>query len=77
MILLDITNKNTLILDLFAHSPNRDKLMSVLDTINTKFQKNSLFYAAEGIKKEWQMKRERKSPHYTSAWTELAIAHAH
>ncbi|MBY0544488.1 MAG: Y-family DNA polymerase [Gammaproteobacteria bacterium] len=77
IILLDIMDKSTLSFDLFTPSPNRDVLMSVLDAINTKFQKNTLFYAAEGIKKDWQMKRERKSPHYTSSWTELAIAYAH
>ena len=29
---------------------------------------------AEGVHKEWTMKREKKSPAYTTRWTELPVA---
>lgn len=52
----------------YAHS---DTIMSVVDKLNKKYGKGTLFSAAEGIGKPWQMRSERKSPRYTTSWTEL------
>ena len=50
-----------------------EKLMTLLDKINNKFGSNTVFYAAAGIKQEWQMMRAMKSPNYTTQWGELPI----
>ena len=51
-------------------------LMKTLDTINRTMGKESLHLAGAGIQPRWRMRRENKSPHYTTRWDELAIAHA-
>jgi DNA polymerase V len=47
-----------------------DELMSVIDGINKKFGKSTLFLAAEGMNKKWKMKQEQ-SPCYTTVWQDL------
>lgn len=48
-----------------------ERLMEVLDKINHKYGSQTLFYAAAGIKQEWQMMRQMKSPNYTTRWEEI------
>lgn len=48
-----------------------DRLMKTIDKINMEYGSESIFYAAAGTKKTWKMKREIKSPHYTTKWSEL------
>lgn len=52
----------------------QEHLMTALDGINKKYGANSLFFAAAGIRKEWQMMRQMKSPHYTTNWKDLPLA---
>lgn len=47
-----------------------DALMSVIDSINSKYSRGTIKLASEGIHKEWGMKRELKSPNFAS-WEEL------
>ena len=51
-----------------------ERLMTTLDNINHKYGSNTVFYAATGIKQEWQMMRQMKSPNYTTRWDELPCA---
>jgi DNA polymerase V len=46
-------------------------IMRALDTVNRQWGRNTLFYAGSGIEKGWSMRRERKSPSYTTRLTEL------
>ena len=39
----------------------------------TRMGKNSVGSAAAGIRKPWKMRRERKSPSYTTDWDELLV----
>lgn len=51
-----------------------DELMSLMDKTNARFGKATLHFAAEGTKSSkstWQMKRELKSPSYSSYWDDL------
>jgi DNA polymerase V len=50
------------------------RLMHAIDTINVRMGKDAVGSAAAGIDKPWQMRRERKSPGYTTGWDELALA---
>ncbi len=49
----------------------RDRLLSVLDTLNEQMGKGTLRFAAEGTEQSWRMRRENLSPGYTSAWEGL------
>ncbi|WP_413761093.1 DUF4113 domain-containing protein [Vibrio vulnificus] len=44
--------------------------MSVLDTINQSGA-GKVFFAGQGTKKDWSMKREHLSPVYTTRWDQL------
>ena len=56
--------------DLVATNRNT-RLMTTLDTINSRYGRGTLRLAAEGIAKPWQMRRERMSPRYTTAWEQI------
>ncbi len=51
-------------------------LMQTVDLINRKIGKDTVFLAGAGIEKNWHMKRENKSPCYTTEWQELAAVYA-
>ncbi|HFP9221383.1 TPA: Y-family DNA polymerase [Raoultella planticola] len=48
-----------------------DRLMEVLDHLNAKDRKGTLYFAGQGIQQQWQMKREMLSPRYTTRYTDL------
>ena len=53
------------------------QLMEVMDRINTRWGRGTLVCAATGTRRrDWEMRRLRKSPAYTTAWTELPAARA-
>lgn len=49
------------------------RLMKTLDQLNNQWGNGTLKYAAEGLKPQWLMKREHRSPAYTTHWTELPL----
>ena len=48
-----------------------EKLMEVLDQLNTKGGRGTLYFAGQGIQQQWAMKREMLSPRYTTRFTDL------
>jgi DNA polymerase V len=56
--------------DSVSSRSNSQPLMSILDSINQSGV-GRLFFAAQGIKRDWSMKREHLSPSYTTRWDEL------
>ena len=50
-----------------------DSLMKSLDEINYRYGSSTLRLAAEGIAKDWQMRREKVSPCYTTSFDQLMI----
>ncbi len=54
-------------------SPQSEKLMTLLERVNNKYGPRTLRLAAEGFTKEWSMRRELKSPNYTTRWSELPL----
>jgi DNA polymerase V len=56
-----------------AASAKGAPLMAALDRINQRFGRGALRLAAEGTQKTWQMRREKLSPQYTTAWEGLPI----
>jgi len=59
MFVPDISDRNTI------------KLMGVLDKINQQMGKNTLFWAAQGIKRLWEMRSDNRSPSYTTDWQNI------
>ncbi|HCT9585823.1 TPA: Y-family DNA polymerase [Raoultella ornithinolytica] len=54
-----------------APRKNSEALMEVLDHLNTKNGKGTLYFAGQGIQSGWQMKREMLSPRYTTRYSDL------
>lgn len=54
-----------------APRKNSQKLMNVLDRLNTKEGRGTLYFAGQGIQQQWQMKREMLSPRYTTRYADL------
>lgn len=54
-----------------APRPNSEALMLLLDTLNEKRGKGTLYFAGQGIQQPWQMKREMLSPRYTTRFADL------
>ncbi|RYG96172.1 MAG: Y-family DNA polymerase [Alphaproteobacteria bacterium] len=59
--------------DIAHHS---DALMSVLDSINARYGRDTLTVAAAGTHKGWAARAENKTPCYTTRWTDLPKAWA-
>ena len=47
------------------------QLMATLDAINRRMGRDSVFYAASGIKRDWAMAATMKSQHFTTDWQQL------
>lgn len=61
-------------LNLFdENAPRKDSelLMNILDQLNVKSGKGTLYFAGQGIQQQWQMKREMLSPRYTTRFSDL------
>ncbi|HCJ7646567.1 Y-family DNA polymerase [Klebsiella michiganensis] len=54
-----------------APRKNSEKLMEVLDHLNAKDGRGTLYFAGQGIQTAWQMKREMLSPRYTTRFRDL------
>jgi DNA polymerase V len=52
------------------------RITAIIDSINKQMGSETLFYAATGIQRQWQMKRNMKSPHYTTSWNDIPEVHA-
>jgi DNA polymerase V len=69
--LMDLSDAATVQKSLFCSSRDNTRLMQAMDRINATFGRGTLHSAAEGLRKEWTMKREMKTPAYTTRWDEL------
>ncbi len=56
-----------------APRKNSEKLMEVLDHLNAKDGRVTLYFAGQGIQTAWQMKRDMLSPRYTTRYCDLLI----
>lgn len=50
---------------------SRHELIQAVDRLNRKHGRDTVFFASSGTKRDWQMKRARLSPAYTTRWTDL------
>lgn len=47
------------------------RVAKAVDAINMKFGRETVRFAASGLKRAWQTKSEMRSPRYTTKWKEL------
>ncbi|MDJ0704147.1 MAG: DUF4113 domain-containing protein [Leptolyngbyaceae cyanobacterium MO_188.B28] len=48
-----------------------ERLMATMDQINKQMGRNTLFLASQGTGRTWRMRRNLRSPRYTTQWDEL------
>jgi DNA polymerase V len=64
----------------FLDTRNRARskhLMTTVDAINHRMGRDTVFYAASGVKREWAMARTVKSPRFTTDWGQLLRVSTH
>ena len=73
LMLMELSPVNQPQFDMFDKQDRGKQLsaMNALDAVNSRWGAGTLFYAGSGIKKPWAMKRDIKSPHYTTEWDDL------
>ena len=52
-------------------APTQTPLMNALDQLNQRYGRGTVKISGQGAYSGWQMKQERKSPHYTTDWEGL------
>jgi DNA polymerase V len=52
------------------------QLMGTIDAINRRMGRDSVFYAASGITRDWAMARTMKSQHFTTDWRQIITVRA-
>ncbi len=74
--LMGLQPKDSIQASLFDDTAGQDKsnkLMTLMDAVNQRMGKGSMTIAASGTKQRWSMRRDCKSPNYTTDWDELPI----
>lgn len=51
-----------------------ESLMAALDRVNAKWGRGTLRPAAAGVEQPWSMRQTRRSPCYTTSWSDLPVA---
>ena len=77
VLLMGLHGKGTIQATLFddaARQAKSDSIMHTMDAINRRMGQGCVTIAASGIKHRWAMRRDRKSPNYTTDWNELPVA---
>lgn len=80
MLLDGLIPKNPYQTDIFENNNDdeqlaADKLMGIISCINSRYGRHTVKLAAEGCSKPWAMRRELKSPCYTTQWADLPIVY--
>ncbi len=79
VMLADIMHQSKAPLDFFQPTyldDHRKVIMDCMDSINEKMGSHRITYASAGIKKPWQMKREKLTPSYTTSWKHIPVVKA-
>ena len=51
----------------------QSRLMAIVDALNHIFGRDTLFFAAQGITRDWRMRQSLLSPRFTTHWDEIAL----
>jgi len=61
---------------LIEAEPTEQALMDAVDRVNAAYGKRSVQLAGVGLERDWTMKREMKSPAYTTRWSDVPAVRA-
>jgi DNA polymerase V len=80
ILLYDLISEKNLQTDLFnnldlAKSAISQTRLQAFDSINARYGRRTIRYAAEDLSAAWEPKHNHRSPRYTTAWTDLPTAH--
>ena len=75
VLLSSLSEKKCIQQDMFTQNNSSDKqnrAIKAFDQINRHFDKNAIFFAAEGVDRcRWLCKQSKRSPKYTTSWEDL------
>ena len=71
--IIDAADKPDTLFDDTALQQKSSTLMNTLDRINRRMGSGTIRLLGEGISARWAMRRENRSPRYTTEWAELAV----
>lgn len=74
VMLVDLVARDRVPKDLFSSQEQKGKslaLMAALDKVNARFGRGALTTGAAAIQTRWRMKQDRRSPCYSTRWTDL------
>jgi DNA polymerase V len=54
-----------------SDAPARQRLMRVLDSLNARYGRDTVTYAASGRRRAWKLRSDQLSARYTTDWDEL------
>jgi DNA polymerase V len=57
-------------------TPDHAPLMRAVDALNARWGRDTVTFAASGLGGAWRMRREMRSPRYTTVWEELPVVAA-
>ena len=69
--LIDLVSEQYSQIDLFNQPKANPAMMAVLDTLNQRYGRDTVFVAAQGIEHRWAMRRDFLTPQYTTSWASL------
>lgn len=75
----DIYQQAELELEVGDSEEDSSRLMQAMDTLNQRFGKGTVIPASAGLdgnRREWSMKQLRKTPAYTTNWSDMPVARA-
>jgi DNA polymerase V len=74
----DLSSVDAVQLDLLspAIDPPDEKLMEVIDALNRRYGAGTIRFASEGIRQDWKMRTDMRSPRFTTNWDELLMVKA-
>jgi len=74
----DLSSIDAVQLDLLstAVDVHDERLMEVIDLLNSRYGSGTIRFASEGMRQEWKMKTDMRSPRYTTRWDELLVVKA-
>ena len=72
VVLFELSRSDAVNGDLFDRPDEKNvAIAAVMDRINARYGRDTLFLAGAGIRRPWNMKRNFLSPRYTTNWNEL------
>lgn len=76
VMMMDISPDNPLQLNLFdsLNRKKHDRLMQVIDKLNSKYGRNSVSLAAQGDGKKWWIRQEKLPPYWSTRLSDLPVA---